>query len=311
MRQLRRSRASSDRRLPRNRRQRPCRCRPAGPPPPAARAGAALRPPGPASPPPVCCALYIASPSFIATCAKASVLRLDLLDILAAEHVLQRLDRALHRVALACRNLVAGFLQAALGGVDQRVGLVLGLDQLAPLLVLGGMRLGVLDHLVDVGLRQAARSLDADLLLLAGRLVLGRDLDDAVGVDVEGDLDLRHAARRRRDADQIELAEQFVVGRHLALALEDADRHRGLVVLGGREGLALLGRDRRVAVDQPGEDAAQGLDAERQRRHVEQQDVLDLALQDAGLDRRADRDDLVRVDAAVRLARRRTASRSR
>ena len=71
------------------------------------------------------------------------------------------------------------------------------------------------------------------------RLVLGRDVDDAVGVDVEGHLDLRHAARRRRDADQVELAEQLVVRRHLALALEDADRHRRLVVVGGREDLAL------------------------------------------------------------------------
>jgi hypothetical protein len=42
-------------------------------------------------------------------------------------------------------------------------------------------------------------------------LSLAADVDDAVGVDVEGDLDLRHAARRRRNADQIELAEQLVV----------------------------------------------------------------------------------------------------
>ena len=97
---------------------------------------------------------------------------------------------------------------------------------------------------------KAAGGLDADLLLLAGRLVLRRDIDDAVGVDVEGDLDLRHAARRRRDADEIELAEQLVVGRHLAFALEHPDRHGGLIVLGRREDLALLRRDRRVAVDQ-------------------------------------------------------------
>ena len=36
-------------------------------------------------------------------------------------------------------------------------------------------------------------------------------------------------------------------------------------------------------------------------RDVEQEDVLDLALQHAGLDRRAHRDDLVRIDAGVRL----------
>ena len=52
-------------------------------------------------------------------------------------------------------------------------------------------------------------------------------------------LDLRHAARRRRDADQLEAAEGLVVGRHLALALEHVDAHDVLVVLGGREHLAL------------------------------------------------------------------------
>src|SRR5439155_23494485 len=37
-------------------------------------------------------------------------LGLDLLDILAAEHILQGLDRALHRLAVAGRDLVAGLL---------------------------------------------------------------------------------------------------------------------------------------------------------------------------------------------------------
>ena len=63
----------------------------------------------------------------------------------------------------------------------------------------------------------------------------------------------------------------------------------------------LLRRDGRVALDQLGHDAAERLDPERQRGHVEEQDVLDVAGQDAGLDRRADRHDLVRVDALVRL----------
>ncbi len=47
--------------------------------------------------------------------------------------------------------------------------------------------------------------------------------------------------------------------------------------------------------------AAQRLDAERERRHVEEQDVVDLALEHAGLDGGADGDHLVRVDALVRL----------
>ncbi|CAB4873131.1 unannotated protein [freshwater metagenome] len=79
------------------------------------------------------------------------------------------------------------------------------------------------------------------------------------------------------------------------------DLDRGLVVLGGREDLRLLRRDRCVALDQARHDAALRLDAERQRGDVEQQDVLHVAGEHAGLDRRADGDDLVRIDAAVRL----------
>ena len=71
-------------------------------------------------------------------------------------------------------------------------------------------------------------------------LSLAPTVDDAVGVDVEGDLDLRHAARGGRDVLEVELAEHLVVGRHFALALEHPDRHRGLVVLGGREDLLFL-----------------------------------------------------------------------
>ena len=125
------------------------------------------------------------------------------------------------------------------------------------------------------------------------------DVDDSVRVDIEGDLDLRQPARRGRNSDQIELPEQLVVRRHLALALEDANRDRGLVVLRGREDLALARRDGRVLFDQLGEHAAERLDSQRQRSHVEQQHVFDFALEHARLDCRADRDHFVRVDALV------------
>ena len=186
--------------------------------------------------------------------------------------------------------------------MDQGVGGVARLHRLALFLVLLGVFFGFVDHALDVIVRKPAGSLDADPLFLAGRLVLGRHVDDAVGVDVEGDVYLRHAAGRRRNADEVELAERLVVGSHFPLALEDADGDRGLVVLGSREDLALARRDGDVAVDQAREDAAQGLDAERQRRHVEEQHVLDVALQHAALDGGADGDHLVRVDALVGLA---------
>src|SRR3954453_8233667 len=86
-----------------------------------------------------------------------------------------------------------------------------------------------------------------------------------------------------------------------ALAPPNLGLDRGLVGLGGREGLGLLGRDRRVALDQLRHHAAFGLDPKGQRGDVEQQHVLDVASQHAGLDPGADRDHLVGVDPLVRL----------
>ena len=95
--------------------------------------------------------------------------------------------------------------------------------------------------------------------------------------------------------------EEPVVGGQFAFALEDAHGDGGLVVLGRAEDLLPLGGDRRVALDELGHHAAEGFDAEGQRRDVEQQDVLHFAREDAALDRGADRDDFVRVDALVGL----------
>ncbi len=126
-------------------------------------------------------------------------------------------------------------------------------------------------------------------------------MHDAVGVDVEGDLDLRHAAGGGRDAGELEGAERLVVSGKLALALEHLDLHRRLVVLGRGVGLRPLGRDRGVALDQLVHHAALGLDTERQRGHIKQQNVFDLTAENAGLQSSTDRDDLVGVDALVGL----------
>ncbi len=79
------------------------------------------------------------------------------------------------------------------------------------------------------------------------------------------------------------------------------DGHRGLIVIGSGEHLLRLGRNGGVFLDELGHYAAQGLDAERKRRDIEQQHVFDFALQHAGLDCCADRHRFIRVDVLARL----------
>eukprot|EP00754_Rhynchopus_humris_P032203 Rhum_TRINITY_DN15385_c6_g2::Rhum_TRINITY_DN15385_c6_g2_i4::g.154871::m.154871 len=194
--------------------------------------------------------------------------------------------------------------------VLHRVGVVLQavlrLHTLLRQLVRLGVLLGVLAHGVDLRLRQTALVVrDRHLGLLARRLVLGRHVHDAVGVNVERHLNLRHATRGRRDARQVERTQLVAVLRHGTLTLEHLDVHTRLVVRVGREDLALLRRDRRVPLDQRRHHASGRLDTARQRRHVEEQDLLRLlrlsARQHERLHGRAERNSLVGVDRLVQL----------
>ena len=68
------------------------------------------------------------------------------------------------------------------------------------------------DHPIDLLLRQTALVVGGgNAVRLAGSLVLRGDVEDTVGVDVEGDHDLRNTTRRGRDAGELELAEEVVV----------------------------------------------------------------------------------------------------
>ena len=141
--------------------------------------------------------------------------------------------------------------------------MVADLDLVLVLLVLLGMGLRVLDHAINLIVRERGGARDRDLLLLASALVLGGDLHDAVGVNVKGDLYLRHTATRRGNTSQVELAQALVVTSHLALTLQDVDLDGRLVVGGRGIDLGLARRDRGVAVDHLCHDAAHGLDTKR------------------------------------------------
>ena len=146
-------------------------------------------------------------------------------------------------------NFVGVVVEQLFRLVDQGIGLVAGFDFGAATLVVGFVAAGVIYHTVDVGLVHPGTGLDYDALLLAGAFVLGRHAEDAVGVDVESDFDLRYSPGRGDDAVQHKAADGFVVAGHSALALQHVDVYRVLVVGGGGEGFVFLGGDGGVAGD--------------------------------------------------------------
>ena len=221
--------------------------------------------------------------------------------VLPREEGADCVDLVLHLGADVGRDLVAELGERALRLIGGVVGEVADLDELAALPVLLGVGLRLLDEAVDLVLGQAGAGGDRDALLLPRGLVGGLHVEDAVHVEVERDLDLGHAARGGSDAVELEPPDALVLGGVGALALEHVDVDGGLAVGGGGEGLLVGGGDGGVALDEGRHHAAERLDAEREWRDVEQQDVGDLALEDARLDGGADGDDLVGVLAAVGL----------
>ena len=164
------------------------------------------------------------------------------------------------------------------------------------------MSLGILDHAVNVVLREGGAAGDGHGLLSTGALVLCGDVHNAVGVNIEGDLNLGYATRCGGNTGQLEGTQVLVVAGEFALTLEHLNRHGRLVVFSGREGLRTLSRNSGVALDQLGHHATLSFDTEGQRGHVDQQNVLAVALEHTSLQGRPHCHNLIGVNTLVGLA---------
>ena len=131
---------------------------------------------------------------------------LDGVGVIVLGRLLDFVHGRLNGCLIAFGNLVRVLLEQFFHLPDHLVGVVAGVDQLVLASILLSVGFGIALHAIDLGLAQAAGAFNANLLLLARGQILGGDVQDAVGVDVERDFDLRHAARRRRNAVQVELA---------------------------------------------------------------------------------------------------------
>merc|ERR1719370_2027918 len=160
---------------------------------------------------------------------------------------------------------------------------------------------GCVHHLLDVLLGQSALVVgDGDLVLFPSRLIRGRNIKDAICINVESDFNLRHSSGSRRDPCQLKLAKHVVVLGHSTLALVHLDQHTWLVVRVRRERLSLLSGNGCVPLDQGGHHATSCLNAKGKRADIKEKKVLHLlglvAAQDGGLDCSSIRHGLIGVD---------------
>ena len=175
--------------------------------------------------------------------------RLDRRGVAAGERRAELLHGRLDLALLALGKLVADLAERLFALEEQALRVILHVNGFLLLLILFRVLLRIAYRAVDVLLGHIGRRGDRDVLLASGAEILCGYVDYAVRVDIEGDLDLRHSAGSCRNSVEAEASECRIARRHVALALEHMDLNGGLTVGCGGIYLALLYRDRRVAVD--------------------------------------------------------------
>ena len=184
------------------------------------------------------------------------------------------------------------FLPSTSRGVDETFSLIPGLDEFLAFLVGLGIGLGVSHHLV--GSRHLSGHPEAWIVIFCPLPVpLSLAETDTIPLASMSKVTsiLRHPAAVPVECSQVLNWPSILLSAAISrFALEDPDGHGVLVVLGGRKYLRLLCRNRGVPVDQAREHPPPRVSiTERQRRDVEEDHVLHVALKNAGLDPRRPR----------------------
>ena len=202
--------------------------------------------------------LLIHSLGHVVGCLFQSIqLRLQGIHIVLIDGCLQFISQLLDFSLLCFRHIRIVGLEGLINLADVSFSLVLGFDVSLTLVIFSLMSLSILDHSVDLFIRQTGRVLDGDGLLLASSLIYSRDIDDTVDIDIEGNFNLRHTSSCRCDTGQLEVAQCLVISCHRTLTLQHVDIYSRLVISSGREDLALGCRDGCVARNQYGHHAAE------------------------------------------------------
>ena len=129
----------------------------------------------------------------------------------------------LDALLLVLVQLFAALVQGSAYLRQKVLRLIDGVHQVAAESVLRGVLLRIANRLLNFILAHFVVGGDGDGLGASSVLVARGDGQDAVGVNIERDLNFRHACHCAADALQTELADALVVPRHRALTLQDVD----------------------------------------------------------------------------------------
>merc|ERR1712212_788879 len=182
--------------------------------------------------------------------------------------------------------------------------LVLSRDPVLLLVILSLELLGIIHHPLNLFFGQTTLVIgDGDLVLLACALISSRHVQDTIGIDVKGNLNLRNSSGGWWNTSEIKLAKVMIILGHGSLTLVHLNGNSRLVVRVGGEGLGLLGGDGGVPLDQAGHHTSSSLNTKRERGDIKKKEIRDglagVTSQDGSLNSCTIGNSLIRVDGTI------------
>ena len=174
---------------------------------------------------------------------------------------------------MLCEQIGIG-RQRALRRQNEPIGIDSGFSQRTGLHVLLGCRKALFEHAGDLGIRQPISRFDVNMGLYAAALLFRADLEQAVGIDREGDANSSRTGNHRRDATQFKARQTAAVCDQITLTLNHVQRQRGLPVLVGREILCHRRRNGLIARHDALDQSPHRLNAQRQGINVEKKQIV-------------------------------------
>merc|ERR1719259_1622402 len=176
-----------------------------------------------------------------------------------------------------------------------------GFNLFLHLLIFISEELSILDHTLNILRLQPVLVIgNCDLLAVTSGLIFSRHLQDTIGINLEGNFNLRNATRSRWNSSQVKLTENMVGLGHWPLTLKHLNGDSVLVVLSSGESLGLLGGDDGVTGDQLGHHTSNSFNSKGEGVHIQKNEVTGVFLsrQDTSLHSSSVCDSLIRVDAS-------------
>merc|ERR1719259_206373 len=176
-----------------------------------------------------------------------------------------------------------------------------GFNLILHLLIFIGEEIGILDHTLNILRLQPVLVIgNCDLLAVTSGLIFSRHLQDTIGINLEGNFNLRNTTRSRWNSSQVKLTENMVVLGHWPLPLKHLNGDGVLVVLSSGESLGLLCGDDGVTGDQLGHHTSNSLNSKGEGVHIQKHEVTGVFLsrQDTSLHSSSVCNSLIRIDAS-------------